>query len=666
MPYLVLTKDGNIIDYKSGKELTEDGEYELTFENFDGFKKVYVFTIDTIAPEVFVRSASGDATARTANGDLVVLFTEEGATAKIFKEGSLVGAYASGSVIQDSAKYSVTVTDLALNSTTVEFEIDKFVDYEIDINEKGLANAVTVKGFEPLEVTLTKNGEIVDYTIGDTITAPGEYVISLSDETFNHESVSFTIVEPVVQAFEHNFDDMPGFEKVLVNGEETRLNYGTLHITEEGEYEISVVVNGTEHKFNVSVDTTAPKLVLTGAENGKTTNSDVTVTWTDEDVKSVMYKLNGGESIAIESGAVFTAEGWYEIFAQDVYGNVSGVSFTIDKTLDFEIKVGGAKVTEFGRTNQQVVFENSEPLHIEITKNGAEYAYAFGIAITEEGKYEAKIFDDFKNSVTLKFEIDKTAPAIILNGAENGKTTNSDVAVSWTDADVKSVVCKFNGGEAVAIENGTVFGEEGVYEIIAQDDLGNTSKVSFTIDKTLDFEVQFGGENAGDSDRTNKEVVLLNNENLHVLVNKDGERIVYEFGQTLTEEGLYDIRISDDFGNETELTVTIDKTAPTIVLNGVEDGGVGHGKVTITDISESGTVEVYKDGEKIEYNLGDTLDDYASYEVKVTDDLGNERSYSFTLKYKMPGLLVAAIVIGCVAVVGIGVFFILKKKKVIK
>ena len=102
------------------------------------------------------------------------------------------------------------------------------------------------------------------------------------------------------------------------------------------------------------------------------------------------------------------------------------------------------------------------------------------------------------------------------------------------------------------------------------------------------------------------------------------------------------------------------------MLNGVEDGGVGHGDVTITEISEIGTVEVFKDGEQIEYNLGDVLDDYASYEVKVKDDLGNERSYSFTLKYKMPGLLVAAIVIGSVAIVGVGVFFKKKKKKVIK
>lgn len=508
-----LRKDGDVIEYKSGSKLTEDGKYELTFENFDGFKMVYMFTIDTIAPDVVVRSVGGGST-RVMSSNMVVLFTEEGATGKLFKNGVAIGNYVSGTLIEDSAKYSVVVTDLALNSTEVEFEIDKIVDFEIDINDKGLSNSVTIKGNEPLEVTLTKDGEHIEYTLGDAITEPGEYTVNLEDESYNHESLSFTIVKPIATVFEHNFDDMPGFEKVLVNGEDTRLNYGTLLIESDGEFEVCVVANGVEYKFSITIDTVAPMLTLTGVEDGKTTNTDVSVSWADEDVKSVVFKLNDGE--------------------------------------------------------------------------------------------------------------------------------------------------------ATVVENGMFFSAEGEYEVIAQDALSNTSKVTFTIDKTLDYEILFGGENAGKNDRTNKEVVLLNNEELHITVSKDGERIVYEFGQAITQEGRYDIKISDSIGNEIELVIVVDKTAPTIILNGVANGGVGHGDVTIDELSEKGTIEVYKNGEKIEYKLGDTLSDYADYVVKVMDELGNERSYSFTLKYKMPGLLIAAIVIGCVAIVGVGVFFILKKKKIIK
>ena len=119
-----LKKDGDVVEYKSGTILSEDGKYELTFENFDGFKKVYVFTIDTIAPDVVVRSVNGENSARVMGSDLVVLFTEAGATGKIFKDGVALGDYMSGTLIGDSAKYRVVVTDLALNTTEVEFEID--------------------------------------------------------------------------------------------------------------------------------------------------------------------------------------------------------------------------------------------------------------------------------------------------------------------------------------------------------------------------------------------------------------------------------------------------------------------------------------------------------------------------------------------------------------
>ena len=44
------TNDGETIEYNSGIELKDDGEYVIVFENFDGVKLVYMFVIDTIAP----------------------------------------------------------------------------------------------------------------------------------------------------------------------------------------------------------------------------------------------------------------------------------------------------------------------------------------------------------------------------------------------------------------------------------------------------------------------------------------------------------------------------------------------------------------------------------------------------------------------------------------
>ena len=119
-------------------------------------------------------------------------------------------------------------------------------------------------------------------------------------------------------------------------------------------------------------------------------------------------------------------------------------------------------------------------------------------------------------------------------------------------------------------------------------------------------------------------------------------------------------------GEEYTFELSLDTTAPEITLNGIEDGKAGNVTVTITDMTEEGTVKVYKDGVEIEYNLGDELKDYGEYVVEVTDELGNTRSYSFTLEYQMNGWAIALIIIGLLAIAGIVVLICLKKKRVFK
>lgn len=139
---VLVEKDGEVITYTSGALLTADGHYTITFENFDGFKAVYEFTIDTANPLIEVE---GGAHGKSATSDVKVTFAEEDLTAEIFKDGESMGEYKSETVITESGDYTIVVTDLAGNETEVQFVIDKFVDYEINVNENGLANSVTVK-----------------------------------------------------------------------------------------------------------------------------------------------------------------------------------------------------------------------------------------------------------------------------------------------------------------------------------------------------------------------------------------------------------------------------------------------------------------------------------------------------------------------------------------
>ena len=116
-------------------------------------------------------------------------------------------------------------------------EVQNIFGDEGNIDTESLTN-------EKVEVLLTKDGEAVEYTLGNAVTEIGEYSLEIIDSLGNTESRNFSIVAPIVREFTHNFDDVPGFEKVLVNGEDKRLNYGTLELFVDGVYEVGVVVNG--------------------------------------------------------------------------------------------------------------------------------------------------------------------------------------------------------------------------------------------------------------------------------------------------------------------------------------------------------------------------------------------------------------------------------------
>lgn len=321
---VTVEKDGVVIPYVSGQSLTEDGAYSLTFENFDGFKETMSFVIDKNAPSVTLEGVENN---NAVSGDVKVNFAEESLSAELFKDGVSVGEYVSGTAVTESAEYKIIVTDLANNSTEVNFIIDKFVDYEIDINDKGLANSVTVKANEDVTLVLTKGEEVVEYKLGDAVTNPGTYTVTLTDKLNNVSIVEFTIVEPLVKSFEHNFDNTPGFEKVMMNGEEKRLNYGTLELFTDGVHEVSVIANGKTYTFTVTVDSTAPAITITGAENGVTTKDTVILSDLTEEAEMRVY-LNDQE-IEYKLGDELTELGKYRIELTDSCGNTSEYTFEI-------------------------------------------------------------------------------------------------------------------------------------------------------------------------------------------------------------------------------------------------------------------------------------------------------------------------------------------------
>ena len=332
---VVLTKDGTVVEYASGDELTEDGVYTLTFENFDGYKASYTFTIDKAAPVIATEGANNK---ESVNEDVKVFYTEENLKAEIFKNGKSLGDYTSGNPVSADGIYRIVVSDLAGNKVEVEFTIDKTVDYAINVNDNGLSNSVIATANETVTVTLLKNGEKIDYVLGSAISVPAEYTLAITDSLGNHEEISFKVVESLVKEFTHNFDDVEGFGGVTVNGEDKRLNYGTLELKEDGVYEVGVIVGGNTYLFKVTVDGTAPTIPLNGVENGGSTKDAVTIGNPSEDA-TVKVTLNG-EPVEYTLGDEITEPGDYKVTVTDEIGNTAEYSFTIEKTISVGAIIG--------------------------------------------------------------------------------------------------------------------------------------------------------------------------------------------------------------------------------------------------------------------------------------------------------------------------------------
>jgi hypothetical protein len=158
-------------------------------------------------------------------------------------------------------------------------------------------------------------------------------MLVLIDALGNKDVVTFRIIQPLVTEFTHNYDDVEGFGGVLVNGENKRLNYGTLELLEDGKYQVEVIVGGESYPFTVTVDGTAPTLKLNGVENGQSTTNAVTLTDLSEKADLKVYFLD--ELIDYKLGEELKGIGNYKVVVADECGNQTIYEFEIKKDINW-------------------------------------------------------------------------------------------------------------------------------------------------------------------------------------------------------------------------------------------------------------------------------------------------------------------------------------------
>lgn len=556
--------------------------------------------------------------------------------------------------------YSFTVYIIG-NPATIDFKNNS------DDTEFNLTITLEQKFDTLVSLEICKDGEPLSGVSSDTLTysfdRAGTYTVTLHDNfgRIITKSYTFDKAKPngnfegvenggkTKSDVKFTFDSEKYYAVVTKDGQAlaTERNGEVVIIANDvnsGNYVIRLIRLTDEDNFTdygFIVNTLAPDFALS-VENNATTNKNVTVSWTANDIVSVVYSLAGGEPAELKNGAALSAEGVYIITATNDLGTQSVKTFTIDKTVDYRIEVGAEPARNVEVTNESIAVFNGEALSISVMKNGEPYGYAFGDILSEEGFYTFRIADDFGNSATFSVTIDKSVSysANIGNGliaSENVQIVNGE----------KLTVTVTKDNQIIDYMFGQQLDEEGSYKVLMQDAYGNEKSLEFRIVKgvkrTLDYTL-------GES------VFVLNIDRNGEAVSPDGNRLNF------TESGLYTVTAEVD-GKAYSFVLELDSTAPTLELIGVKDGGVSGKSVTLDNLSEQATVEVYKDGELIKYELGNELSEYGEYRVVVTDEAGNQTEYTFTLKHILNGGAVALIVIGIIVLVGgVAAVLIMRKK----
>lgn len=288
--------------------------------------------------------------------------------------------------------------------------------------------------------------------------------------------------------------------------------------------------------------------------------------------------------------------------------------------------------------NTTIIVEDDNEVIIKLSKNNEENVEIENNTEVTEGSYTLTVIDSAFNEITISFTIDATAPVIF--GVENNKVYK-EATIKVTDEYLESVVVNELDEEEL-LTSSKLFNIEGTYTVIAKDEAGNSTTVTFTIDRTKPV---ITGVTDGSYYNYDVTPIITDNNLKNATLKFNGSHIKsYKVGDTLTEEGTYTLVATDLAMNKSTLiTFVIDKTAPEIKLfddrnNVLQDGGITKKEVKaiITDNSGSYTaILTDQNGNSREYESG-TFVGRGNWTLIVKDASENTTTVTFKVDKDYP------------------------------
>ena len=349
----------------------------------------------------------------------------------------------------------------------------------------------------------------------------------------------------------------------------------------------------------------------------------------------VSFNFSGSDiSGATLNGTPYTSDTpilveWaYTFVLQDIAGNTSSLSFTLDFTAPTFL---GAEDNHI--YNHSLIITGTDNFAFSGFELNNIFSLDMIISIDTDGTYTLTWYDRAGNSAALQFSIDQVAPTITwttLVGTPviSGEYYATGVSFSFSGSNISGATLNGN-----VYTSNTPIITEWAYTFVLQDIAGNTSSLSFTLDFTAPT---FLG--AEDNHIYNHTLIITGTDNFAFSGFELNNIFSLDMIISIDTDGTYTLTWYDRAGNSSALHFSIDQVAPTITWTTLVGTPVISGGYYATGVSFSFSGSNIS-GATLNGNVytSDTpiITEWA-YTFVLQDIAGNTSSLSFTLDFTAP------------------------------
>ncbi len=553
---------------------------------------------------------------------------------------------------------------------------------------------------------------------------PSGKLAGVSDGGRTNKNVAFTFDSGDVAEL---YILLPGGERQPFNGYtiQTGSSITTYNITadETTSHEYLVFLHNAQDlslfvEYRFEIDTILPEFEITDSDGNViqpdgATNKAFSIKWQETGVSVRYYTSRGGSLSATKynMNAVLTQGTLYYFTLKDAVGNTLEFTVLLDNSVDYTLSGKYNDVNGVLYANTPITLTVNEPTQKFEVENEDGFTLENGGALTQAGRYDITVTDNYRNTVVISIVIDITPPVLSLVGAENGSAVKTKVSISASDYDYL-YLADSKGNKIRDVASDEVFAAAGIYYITAMDYAGNSVTVTFSIDLSVDYALSVPNGAV-----TTSKVTLDTDEPLTVVVKLNGAEIdtqtkftdpgeyeltltdvlgntvscvfiiVPQYAQTvsqplpngtrivgltkdgmsvavsdssvinLTDTGVYVVKL-DCSGIPYELTLSTDCVPPVVTI--IKDGN----KIKISAIDkENVKMLLLKDGVEVNCRVGQTFDEPGNYVLTVTDELGNIAVYEFIVPFRLNLWAIVIIIVGVFGLVTVSVLIIRARRK---